>query len=120
VEAQTALEDAIRGIPGDATVLVDCLTLWVNNLLYEAELQGVRFSEEDMRRRCEMLTAVCGARDGRVIFVTNEVGMGIVPSDPVSRLYRDLVGRCNQELAAVCGEVIFMAAGLPLYLKKGR
>ena len=97
--------------------LVDCLTLWINNLLYEAEKQGQEITEEDMLERCTQLLTACKELPGTVIFVTNEVGMGIVPDNPLARHYRDLAGRCNQIMAAGADRVILMVSGLPLNIK---
>ena len=97
--------------------LVDCLTLWINNLLYEAEKQGQEITEEDMLERCTQLLTACKELPGTVIFVTNEVGMGIVPDNPLARHYRDLAGRCNQIMAAGADRVILMVSGLPLNMK---
>jgi adenosylcobinamide kinase/adenosylcobinamide-phosphate guanylyltransferase len=60
---------------------------------------------------------VCAKLPGTVIFVTNEVGMGIVPENPASRLYRDIAGRCNQIIASHADVVVFMISGLPLHIK---
>ena len=97
--------------------LLDCLTLWINNLLYEAEKQGQEITEEDMLERCTQLLTACKELPGTVIFVTNEVGMGIVPDNPLARHYRDLAGRCNQIMAAGADRVILMVSGLPLNIK---
>jgi adenosylcobinamide kinase/adenosylcobinamide-phosphate guanylyltransferase len=97
--------------------LVDCLTLWINNLLYEAEKQGREITEDDMLERCTHLLTACKELPGTVIFVTNEVGMGIVPDNPLARHYRDLAGRCNQIMAAGADRVILMVSGLPLNMK---
>ena len=97
--------------------LLDCLTLWINNLLYEAEKQGQEITEEDMLERCTQLLTACKELPGTVIFVTNEVGMGIVPDNPLARHYRDLAGRCNQIMAAGADRVILMVSGLPLNMK---
>ncbi len=98
--------------------LVDCLTLWINNLLHRAEEQGLVFSEADMERTCDELLAACSRVRGTVIFVTNEVGLGIVPDNKVARLYRDLMGRCNQRIASEADEVYLVSCGIPLTLKK--
>jgi adenosylcobinamide kinase/adenosylcobinamide-phosphate guanylyltransferase len=97
--------------------LLDCLTLWINNLLYEAEKQGREITEDDMLERCTHLLTACKELPGTVIFVTNEVGMGIVPDNPLARHYRDLAGRCNQIMAAGADRVILMVSGLPLNMK---
>ncbi len=101
----------------DSVCLVDCLTLWVNNLLYHAELSGKSFSDSELCRQCELLVQAAGGHGGTVICVTNEVGMGIVPDNPAARAYRDLVGRCNRMLAAAASEVYLVSCGIPLRLK---
>nr|VFK30202.1 MAG: adenosylcobinamide kinase /adenosylcobinamide-phosphate guanylyltransferase [Candidatus Kentron sp. MB]VFK34165.1 MAG: adenosylcobinamide kinase /adenosylcobinamide-phosphate guanylyltransferase [Candidatus Kentron sp. MB]VFK76732.1 MAG: adenosylcobinamide kinase /adenosylcobinamide-phosphate guanylyltransferase [Candidatus Kentron sp. MB] len=98
-------------------VLCDCLTLWVNNLLYTASQNGVSLEEEEMAARTADLCAAARAFPSPVFFVTNEVGQGIVPADELSRRFRDLAGRCNQEMAAMADSVILMVSGLPLSLK---
>ena len=112
---------ALRGVLNDAdkyqVMLVDCLTLWVSNLMYEAEQQGCRLAEEKIECLCRDILAACRDRSGTVILVTNEVGMGIVPENEVARRFRDLAGRCNQDMAAGADEVILIACGLPLHLK---
>ncbi len=100
------------------TVLVDCLTLWVNNMLYRAQQVGCGLTEDNIERECSELFRACDRLEGTVILVTNEVGMGIVPENPTARLYRDLVGRCNQVSAERADEVWFLACGLPLNLKR--
>nr|VFJ60950.1 MAG: adenosylcobinamide kinase /adenosylcobinamide-phosphate guanylyltransferase [Candidatus Kentron sp. FW] len=105
-----------RGRPCDV-VLCDCLTLWVNNLLYATSKDGTSLEEEEMAVLAREVCAVAHAIPVPVFFVTNEVGQGIVPADETSRRFRDLAGRCNQEVAAVADAVILMVSGLPLPLK---
>lgn len=117
IEQPLDLEAAIAAAAGSRVVLVDCLTLWVNNLMFEAEQAGGVVGEEDIARRCGAVLASCGRHGGHVMFVTNEVGMGIVPENALARRYRDLVGRCNQVVAAGADAVVLVSCGIPLYLK---
>ncbi len=99
------------------TVLVDCLTLWINNLLYAAEQKNKGISETDITRECGRLAAACKAHPGTIIFVTNEVGMGITPENELARRYRDLVGRCNQLVAEASVRVVLLVSGQPIEIK---
>jgi adenosylcobinamide kinase/adenosylcobinamide-phosphate guanylyltransferase len=94
----------------DAFILVDCITIWLGNLIHYR-----RDPKEEVDRLCETLKH---AR-GRIAIVANEVGLGIVPDNELARRFRDEAGRANQRIAEIAGEVIFMAAGLPLVLKRG-
>jgi adenosylcobinamide kinase/adenosylcobinamide-phosphate guanylyltransferase len=91
-------------------VLVDCLTLWLSNLLLGDDPSVLQNEREALQ------TALPGLR-GRVILVSNEVGLGIVPMGELSRRFVDEAGWLHQSLAAVCEQVLFVAAGLPLILK---
>jgi adenosylcobinamide kinase/adenosylcobinamide-phosphate guanylyltransferase len=117
IEEPLALPDALRKARESRVCLVDCLTLWVNNLLYEAEESGQTITEVGLARHCRDLLAACSELDGTVIFVTNEVGMGIVPDNPLSRHFRDLAGRCNQIMATGADRVVLMVSGLPVCIK---
>lgn len=96
-----------------SVILLDCITLWISNLLMKGDddrqvMDGVeRFSHAV--RDCQ----------GSLIIVSNEVGMGIVPADPLSRRFRDLSGTANQKIAAEADTVVFMVSGIPLFLKGG-
>ncbi len=91
--------------------LVDCLTLWLTNLL----LQDLTDSEiED--KIDELIRAIVHCPVS-VVLVANEVGLGIVPDSSLARRFRDLAGWCNQKVGGSCDKVVFMAAGLPMYLK---
>jgi len=113
----------LAGIIGRAgerrVLLIDCLTLWANNLLYAAEGRGEPFGEASMAGHCWALLAACDAFSGTVIFVTNELGMGIVPVNETARNFRDIAGRMNQLIAAAAERVILVVAGIPLTLKPG-
>ncbi|MEH6488540.1 bifunctional adenosylcobinamide kinase/adenosylcobinamide-phosphate guanylyltransferase [Hyphomonas oceanitis] len=89
-------------------VLVDCLTLWLSNLMHH---------ERDVEPETQALCACLGRYQGEVILVSNEVGLGLVPETPLGRAFRDAQGRLNQRVAAACDVVEFVAAGLPLRLK---
>lgn len=118
IEEERDIAGVIRKDRTHSVILVDCLTLWVNNLMYAAEQEGKLLTEEDIATDCRLLLEACKAFSGTVIFVTNEVGMGIVPGNPASRRFRDLAGRCNQIMAASANDVIFMVSGIPWPLKK--
>ncbi|MGP0060948.1 MAG: bifunctional adenosylcobinamide kinase/adenosylcobinamide-phosphate guanylyltransferase [Beijerinckiaceae bacterium] len=92
----------------DRIVVVDCLTLWLSNRL----LAG-----GDVETEGDALAGAIEELVGPVVFVTNEVGAGIVPDTRLGRVFRDAQGRLNQKLASVCERVVFVAAGLPLMLK---
>ncbi|WP_394701412.1 bifunctional adenosylcobinamide kinase/adenosylcobinamide-phosphate guanylyltransferase [uncultured Roseibium sp.] len=109
VEEQTDLAGVLRREgKADAVLLVDCLTLWLNNLM---------MADRDLAAESARLCDAVSMLAGRCIFVSNEVGMGIVPDNRLSRDFRDAQGRLNQDMAAVCGKVIFVAAGQPFLLK---
>lgn len=117
IEEPLDLARAVRESGDAGVLLVDCLTLWVNNLLYEAQSASRDVVEAEVARRCGEILAACRARAGETVFVTGEVGMGIVPEEPVSRKFRDLLGRCNQVMAEGADDTIFVVCGLPLKLK---
>jgi adenosylcobinamide kinase/adenosylcobinamide-phosphate guanylyltransferase len=102
---------------GFDTVLCDCLTLWVNNLLYQSEQKRNMLGEDDMARLAQEVIDAARQYPGTVIFVTNEVGLGIVPADALSRRFRDMAGRCNQVMSAAADEVYFVVSGIPMKIK---
>ena len=109
VEEPRALASALRRAAApEAVIVVDCLTLWLSNVM----LAG-----GDCDAEADLLANQIGALSGSVIFVSNEVGAGIVPDNALSRSFRDAHGRLNQKLAAACETVVLVAAGLPLVLK---
>jgi len=102
------------------TVLIDCLTLWINNLLHEASTRNRSLDEDGVALMANTLAEAAGEHPGEVILVTNEVGLGIVPKNKTARLYRDLVGRCNQCIAAAADRVYLVTCGIPLQIKDGK
>lgn len=112
IEVPTKISDWLAAEGSDyASIVVDCLTLWLNNLLRD----NVRPSQVPSHVR-EFLQAA-RACSGQVVVVSNELGLGLVPGDAISRAFRDAAGRMNQLVAAEADEVYFLVSGLPLRLK---
>lgn len=107
VEAPVGLPDALSA-RANVPVLVDCLTLWLTNLLLD---------EADLEAAFAALDGALVRRAAPVVLVANEVGLGLVPETPLGRLFRDQAGFLNQRMAVACERVVFIAAGLPLHLK---
>jgi adenosylcobinamide kinase/adenosylcobinamide-phosphate guanylyltransferase len=109
VEAPLALAATIRAEadPG-RPLLIDCLTLWLSNLMMAERAVDEEFATLRMALRDAA---------GPIVLVANEVGLGLVPETPLGRDFRDAAGRLNQEIAALADRVVFVAAGLPLVLK---
>lgn len=103
-----ALAEALVRTDGTAPRLVDCLTLWLTNLI---------LSERDWEAASDGLLASLAAQSAPVIFVTNEVGAGIVPENRLARQFRDAAGLLNQRVAEACDEVHLCVAGYPLQVK---
>lgn len=117
MEAPRDVGQAVRNHDEVAVVLLDCLTLLVSNCMNEA---GDPFTAAVTARiQGEIDQLLCAVRDrsAHFIVVSNEVGMGLVPSSPLGRAYRDHLGRANQTLAQAADTVILMVAGLPLFVK---
>jgi adenosylcobinamide kinase/adenosylcobinamide-phosphate guanylyltransferase len=111
VEEPLAVASVIaEEVAGERLLLVDCLTLWLSNLM----LAGRRVDEEAAK-----LCSALRLAGGPVVLVANEVGLGLVPETPLGRQFRDAAGRLNQQVAALADRVVFVAAGLPLVLKEG-
>jgi adenosylcobinamide kinase/adenosylcobinamide-phosphate guanylyltransferase len=114
IEAEIEVAEAIAAMPEKTNVLLDCLTLWISNMLLAAEGD---LSESDVKSQCQNLLNVCQAQQGTFIMVSGEVGYGIVPENRLARRYRDLVGRCNQIIAAAAHEVYLVSCGIPVKIK---
>lgn len=109
-EEPLALTDTLKRLDQpENTILVDCLTLWVTNLMLE---EGVHVEDA-----FAPLVAHARQAKSKIIFVSNEVGLGIVPDNRMARQFRDHSGRLHQQIAAVAKEVYFVAAGVPLKMK---
>jgi adenosylcobinamide kinase/adenosylcobinamide-phosphate guanylyltransferase len=92
-------------------LIVDCITLWVSNLM------GDGLEDEDILKMAGKLSKKLVGHKNNIIIVTNEVGMGLVPDNPLGRRFRDIAGKVNQIMAAVSNEVHFMVSGIPLKIK---
>jgi adenosylcobinamide kinase/adenosylcobinamide-phosphate guanylyltransferase len=107
-ETPIALAATLANEAARQPTLVDCLTLWLSNIM----LAGSNISDET-----DSLIDALSKRSAPCILVSNEVGLGIVPDNALARAFRDEAGRLNQRIAAVADRVIFVAAGLPITLK---
>ena len=123
VEEPVALGNVLlRWSSPERLVLVDCLTLWLSNLLFdgadhpevgELTLPASFYEQQDM------LASALARCTGDIVLVSNEIGLGLTPMGSISRRFMDEQGRLNQAMAAVCDRAVFVAAGLPLFLKGG-
>ncbi len=110
LERETPLElvAALDATDGGGARLVDCLTLWLSNLMHRRTRLG---------ERGKLLAEALGRQKGPVVLVTNEVGLGIVPENALARRFRDAAGILNQMIARVADEVEFVVAGMPMRVK---
>jgi adenosylcobinamide kinase / adenosylcobinamide-phosphate guanylyltransferase len=111
IEESAELERALRSVPAGATAVVDCLSLWVSNLIESRSVQEI----EDAAAAA---AAAAHARAGLTVAVTNEVGLGIVPVNPLARSYRDVLGRVNAVWVEASDEAYFVVAGRMLQLQE--
>lgn len=127
IEAPRKLAAALRThAAADRCLIVDCLTLWLTNLLLDGDPQTAAApavfhldTPPALRAARDELLDTLPTLPGRILLVANEVGLGLVPETPLGRLFRDEAGRLNQIVATHCSRVVFVAAGLPLILKQG-
>jgi len=108
LDAPMDLVGAISTVPDGQPLLLDCLTLWLTNVI---------LAERDVAVECQGLAEVLSAPRGPWFVVSNEVGLGIVPDNALARRFRDAAGRLNQMVAARADSVFFMVAGLPMKVK---
>jgi len=117
VEEPIALAEAIRVHASPQTlVLVDCLTLWLTNLMMPVD--GVARTPADIDGATDALVRELGAATGPIVLIGNEIGLGVIPLGREVRAFVDALGTLNQRVAAACDRVTLMAAGLPLTLKE--
>lgn len=113
LEEPLAVPEILRQAAGHDVVVIDCLTLWLANLLCDGR------GSDAVLRHVEELADVLGRGPMHAIVVTSEVGLGLVPETPLGRTFRDVAGLAHQRLAALADEVYFGAMGLMLRLKPG-
>jgi len=111
VEEPRALAEVIAADSDHDVVLIDCLTIWISNLLVGGA------SADDVQERLSGLLAALARRRSHVVIVSNEVGLGLVPETPLGRVFRDLTGRAHQQIAAVADELYLAAMGVVLRLR---
>jgi adenosylcobinamide kinase/adenosylcobinamide-phosphate guanylyltransferase len=120
VEEPLDLPRAVREAPVEAILLIDCVTLWVSNLMWEHRGQTTAAQEKLILAQVDDLVLASRRRSesaGEIVVVSNEVGGGLTPEHPVGRAFRDLQGFANQRLAQAADKVVFIVAGLPLQMK---
>ena len=110
LELDRVILEAPKLFPARDVLLVDCLTVWLNNVLFKE-------GEKSFERRRRALVRAVRRSERSLIMVSNEVGLGIVPDNELGRQFRDLAGWLNQDFAAVADTVVFVVAGLPAALK---
>lgn len=108
IEAPRDLDDALNSVKAEEVLLLDCATMWLSNHM---------MAESDLAAATEGLVSALKTCKGRVVVVSNEVGMGVVPDNALARKFRDAQGKLNQRLAREADLVVFVVAGLPSVLK---
>lgn len=117
IEEPVQLSQALARCDGRyQAILVDCVTLWLSNLLF-ADESGGESAEESVHGELRLLKSTLQGMVTPVVLVSNEVGMGIVPDNALARMFRDIAGSANQILAAAADEVHAVISGIPLRLK---
>jgi adenosylcobinamide kinase/adenosylcobinamide-phosphate guanylyltransferase len=111
-----AVAAALRADPTNACVLVECVTLWLTNLLVGLPHQAA-LAEVEILAAVDRLAEAAGSGAGQVIVVSNEAGCGIMPANELARRFGDLLGEANQRLARAAGEVYVCWAGIPVRIK---
>jgi adenosylcobinamide kinase/adenosylcobinamide-phosphate guanylyltransferase len=118
IEEPIKIVDIIKKNKKHNVILLDCLTLWISNLMRkEARGNGQRATGRRTMQAITELISACKDAKASIIIVSNEVGLGIVPDNPLARQFRDIAGFANQKIADAADEVYFMVSGIPLKIK---
>ena len=111
VEEPVQLHEVVRGVPTDACLLVDCLSLWVANVLEDG------WQDDAVEEEATAVAATAASREAMTVVVSNEVGLGVVPETPLGRRYRDVLGRVNAIFADAASEPLLVVAGRKIRLE---
>lgn len=117
IEEPLNLLPLLANAPEEKTVLIDCLTLYLSNLLNGRQKDLKKAEEKVTGHIAALIKSIKKQKNRTFIIVSNEVGLGIVPANPLARYFRDIAGRANQILAQNSDQVYFLAAGMPLKIK---
>lgn len=115
IEEPVNLVKAILDIPDKSTLLIDCITLWLNNRLFEKKDEYPSYSE--VEKEIKKLISLINKKNINATFVSNEVGWGIIPENKLSRLYNDYLGKLNQIVASLSSQVYLMVSGIDMKIK---
>jgi adenosylcobinamide kinase/adenosylcobinamide-phosphate guanylyltransferase len=112
IEEPVFVSDRLKNLPSECDVaLIDCLTLWVSNLL-------LKFSDNEVSGYIDDFINTVSSYNRNLLMVSNEVGLGIVPDNPLARKFRDITGSLNQRLVGICDEIVFVFSGVPFRITK--
>jgi len=116
IEEPIKVADVIKKSTGYDVILLDCITIWLSNLITN---YGLRITNLDSQiaKHITSLVSMCKKTKANIIVVSNEVGLGIVPDNPLARQFRDISGYANQKIAEAADEVYFVTAGIPVKIK---
>ena len=118
-EAPFEAENAINACQKYDAILFDCLTVYMSNIICLPQMEKLEANkiEDEILSAVKKLAEAAAAHKGITVFVTNEVGSGIVPENKLARQYRDIAGKCNQYMAQNADEVYFVVSGIPIKIK---
>lgn len=117
IECPLLLAEQITKTADNSVYLIDCLTLWLNNLIFSLEIETPDNKEQQITHKVDELITSLSKSNNTFVIVSNEVGQGIIPMGELTRLFVDHCGWLNQKVAAIASNVTLVAAGLPLVLK---